>query len=172
MKRLLGNEEEKAFEFIAKAIEIAKNATCQRSKCGSVIVQLDEIIGCGFNSPPQNIEEQRRCFCSKDSYHNKVTDKTCCVHAEQRAIMDALRSNPEKIFGSRLFFIRLDENGKAMRAGEPYCTICSKTALDVGIIEFILWQDSGVCVYDTREYNELSFQYGSDKENPQIIFQF
>jgi deoxycytidylate deaminase len=160
MRYLSGEEEKKALGYIAKAADVARSATCRRSKCGSIIVQLDDIIGSGFNSPPRGIEEQRRCSCSKASYHRKVTDKTCCVHAEQRAIMDALRKNPDKLPGSRLYFIRLDGNGEASKAGEPYCTICSKMALDVGISEFVLWNNKGVCVYDTKEYNLLSFNFG------------
>jgi len=39
---------------------------------------------------------------SKDSLDRKVTDKTCCMHAEQRAIFDALRRNPEKLDGSKM----------------------------------------------------------------------
>lgn len=159
MKYLTSNEEKKALEYISQAAQIALNSTCERAHCGSIIVQDDKIIGSGFNSPPQEIEKQRRCSYSKDSYHQKVTDKTCCVHAEQRAIMDALRNNPKKLSGSRLYFIRLDHNGTPSGAGKPYCTICSKMALDVGIKEFVLWHEQGVCVYDTAEYNALSFQY-------------
>jgi hypothetical protein len=42
-------------------------------------------------------ENQRRCSNDKDKYNKKVTDKTCCVHAEQRAIMNALIDAPDKI---------------------------------------------------------------------------
>ncbi len=164
MKCLSGNEEKQALEYIKKAAEVAQNATCTKAKCGSVIVKSGEIIGTGFNSPPRNLEGQRRCSNSKDSYHKKVTDKTCCVHAEQRAIMDALSKNPEKLSGSTLYFIRLDSNKNPSRSGEPHCTICSKMALDVGIKEFVLWQDKGVCVYDTEEYNTLSFNYGLNEK--------
>ena len=159
MRYLSGDEERRALDHIAKAVDVAKKATCERAKCGSVIVQSGEVIGSGFNSPPRDIEEQRRCSMPKDSYHKKVTDKTCCVHAEQRAIMDALRKNPDRLIGSRLYFVRLDKNGTHSRAGEPYCTVCSKMALDVGISEFVLWRGR-VCVYDTEEYNSISFQFG------------
>ena len=73
--------------------------------------------------------------------------------------MDALQHNPEKLSGSRLYFIRLDEQGNKKHAGEPYCTICSKMALDVKISEFVLWREKGVCLYDAMEYNILSFEY-------------
>ncbi len=159
MKYLSGDEEKEGLEHIAEAVKVALSSTCERSRCGSVIINKGEIIGQGYNSPPQDDEEQRRCSTKKDSYHKKVTDKTCCVHAEQRAVMEALRNNPDKIVGSRLYFIRLDSEGKPFPAGKPYCTICSKMALDAGISEFVLLHEEGICVYDTKEYNTISFKY-------------
>lgn len=158
-------DDEKVTQYLSKTVEVAKNATCERSRCGAIIVSKDEIIGCGFNSPPQNIEEQRRCQVSKDSYHKKVTDKTCCVHAEQRAIMDAMKNNSNKLANSRLYFIRLNEKEEPSIARQPYCTICSKMALDVGIKEFVLWHEKGAYIYDTKEYNTISFQFGVDEAN-------
>ncbi len=160
MKLLSGLEEQEAIKFMELTAIIAKDATCTRSKCGSIIVYDNKIIGQGINTPPNNLESQRRCSNSKEIYNNKVTDKTCCVHAEQRAIMDALRKNSEKIIGSRLYFIRLDKNtNEKSYSGKPYCTMCSKMALDSGVKEFVLWHKEGITVYDTKEYNDLSFEY-------------
>jgi deoxycytidylate deaminase len=145
-------------KWMLAAAEVAVSATCSRSKCGSVIVNDGEIIGKGFNSPAGNLENQRRCDAEKSSYHSKVTDKTCCVHAEERAITDALRKNPEKLSGSMLYFIRLDGNGDSKFSGAPYCTICSKLALDAGIAEFVLWHESGIAAYKADEYNDLSYK--------------
>ncbi|MFW5704969.1 MAG: hypothetical protein ACOCXG_03925 [Nanoarchaeota archaeon] len=157
-------QESEVSRFFDNCITTAKQATCTRSKCGSIIVKDNEIIGRGFNSPPQELKTQRRCKNQKSEYHKKVTDKTCCIHAEQRAIMDALKNYPNKIKGSRLYFIRLDENDeKALVAGKPYCTICSKMALDVGISEFVLWHDYGIIAYDTQEYNNLSYEYNENE---------
>jgi len=99
-----------AEEFLNEAKKVALNSTCLRAKCGAVIVKNNEIIGKGFNSPPKNLENQRRCLINKEEYDKKVTDKTCCVHAEQRAIIDALKKNPEKLNRSKLYFIRLDKD--------------------------------------------------------------
>lgn len=159
MKYLTGDEEKKAMEYINQAAEIALQATCERAHCGCVIVENNEIIGTGFNSPPGEREDQRRCKNDKNNYHKKVTDKTCCIHAEQRAIMNALIDSPDKIIWSRLYFVRIDDDGKPTHAGKPYCTICSKMALDAGIKEFVLRDETWVCVYDTDEYNTLSFNY-------------
>jgi len=159
MKILTGEEEKDAINYFNITAEIAKNATCLRDKCGSIIVKDNEIIGEGFNSPANNLESQRRCLKDKKELHEKVKDKTCCVHAEQRAIFDALSKNANKIKDSRLYFMRLDENNNLTKAGKPYCTICSKSALDVGIKEFVLWHNEGITVYDTEEYNLISYNY-------------
>lgn len=74
-------------------------------------------------------------------------------------MINALRNNPDKLIGSILYFIRLNEDKTPARAGKPYCTICSKMALDVGIAKFVLWHDQGICIYNTDEYNNLSYQY-------------
>ncbi len=154
---LTGSEELEAIKMIDFAAQIAKSSCCYRSRCGSVIVKDQKIIGKGYNSPPL---DKKLEYCLKDSLPADFkSDKTCCIHAEQRAIMDALQHRPEKIKDSRLYFIRLDEIGNKLKAGKPYCTICSKMALDAGIAEFALWHEEGISVYDTKEYNELSFQY-------------
>lgn len=159
MRILSSAEEAEAKKYLEISAKLASQATCARSRCGSIIVNNRTIIGRGYNSPPADREDQRRCAAAKDELHQKVTDKTCCIHAEQRAIIDALRKYPNLLAGSRLYFIRLDENGHKTFAGNPYCTICSKLALDVGIKEFVLWREDGICVYETPEYNLLSFQY-------------
>jgi len=160
MHYLKGTEEQHALDYLTRAAFIAQSATCERSRCGSIIVARNEIIGIGFNSPARDLDGLRRCRVEKSTYHSKVTDKTCCVHAEQRAIMDALRRNPENIEGSRLYFMRLDAEWKPTRAGDPYCTICSKMSLDVGIDEFVLWQEQGVAVFKMDEYHLLSCEFG------------
>lgn len=139
------------------AIVCAIKSTCKRSKCGSIIFRSGMgIIGTGYNSMPCDVNGE----CFKDNLDPTFkSDKTCCIHAEQRAIMDAIRVNPYAIKGSRLYFIRLDENDQPKKSGKPYCTICSKMALDCGVSEFVLWHKEGITVYNTKEYNELSFQY-------------
>ena len=157
MRILIGEEAKRAFEFIEDAAMAAQYSCCYRSKCGSVIVKENLIIGKGYNSPPLDVKLE---YCLKDSLPaNFKSDKTCCIHAEQRAVMDALQHHPDKIKGSRLYFVRLDERGQKKKSGEPYCTLCSKFTLDAGVGEFVLWREEGICVYDTVEYNELSFKY-------------
>ena len=75
--------------------------------------------------------------------------------------MDALKNNPTRLKNSTLYFIRLSKENEKQFAGNPYCTICSKMALDVGIKEFILMHKDGIKSYNTEEYNQLSYNYKS-----------
>jgi deoxycytidylate deaminase len=146
--------------FIDMAVETSHASTCLRAKCGAVIVSGDEVIGLGYNSPPGNLESQRRCLRRDEIGPGFKSDKTCCVHAEERAVIDALKTNANKLPGSTMFFARLTEHGDS-ESTQPYCTICSKMTLDAGITHMVLKQMEGWVVYDTTEYNDASFAYGS-----------
>ncbi len=159
MSYLSGAQAQEAEKYLEEAARVALRSTCERDQCGCIIVAEGKIIGRGFNSPPGEKESQRRCSCDKSLLHPKVTDKTCCVHAEQRAILDALRTFPDQLLGATLYFARLDKQGIVLKSGKPYCTICSKMALDVGIGLFVLAHEHGITAYETEEYNLLSFAY-------------
>lgn len=140
------------------AVQVAQRARCFKSKCGSVIVKDGVIIGEGYNAPPLDNDEHR--MCDKEVALGKPKyDKTCCMHAEWRAILDALRRNPQDLNGARLYFVRIDDQGAVKRSGKPYCTTCSRLALDTGIATFALWHEEGIIEYPTDEYNKLSYQY-------------
>lgn len=158
MRILAGAEKSEAEKYIQEAASLARQAGCSDAHCGAVIVKDGEIIGRGLNSPPMGTSVNR-CRVPKSTYHVKVTDKTCCIHAEVRAVHDALRHSPHKLAGSALYFVRVDERGEPKRSGKPYCTLCSKLVLDVGVVAFYLSQEEGIVSYPMDEYNERSFSY-------------
>ena len=162
MHYLTGTEEVEGIRWMQEAAHVATQALCLKSKCGVVIVQNGEIIGSGYNAPPLDDISHRVCL-EEIAVGKPKYDRTCCMHAEWRAIFDALRRNPTKIVGSQLFFVRVDEKGNIKKSGEPYCTVCSRMALDVGIATFHLWQEKGIAAYDTSEYNTLSYSYTESK---------
>jgi hypothetical protein len=84
------------------------------------------------------------------------------MHAEWRAIMDALRNYPDNIKGSKLYFTRVNNDGEIKKSGKPFCTVCSRLALDSGVEYFILWHEDGIYEYSTSEYNRLSYEYTHD----------
>lgn len=159
MKYLEGSEYDDGVRWMTAAGHVAERALCLKAKCGTIIEKNGEIIGEGYNAPPGDAIDARKCHTQYDFQGKPNYDRTCCMHAEWRAILDASRRNPEKLAGARLFFTRVDDEGNILKSGEPFCTVCSRFALDVGIGEFVLWNEKGLCAYDTLEYNDLSYQY-------------
>jgi deoxycytidylate deaminase len=160
MKKLTGTEHDIAVSYFTAATEAAKQSSCQRAQCGAVIVKDSAIIGTGYNSPAGN--EPNRCFDTYTLPDNNKHDVTCCVHAEVRAIHDALQKYPSKLNGATLYFMRI-KNDEQTFAGVPYCTICSKEALDSNLAAFVLWHQEGIAAYNTQEYNNISYQFYKDE---------
>ncbi|MBI4032796.1 hypothetical protein HY374_03770 [Candidatus Berkelbacteria bacterium] len=159
MRTLSGEEALVAERHFAEAARVARQAKCLRAHGGSVIVSNGKIIGRGYNSPPGEKESNRTCRNTYAGTEKPRFDLTCCVHAEWRAILDAQKHHPEQLLGSRIYYIRINDDGSYRSAGKPYCTVCSRLALEVGIAEFALWHDDGSTVYDTTEYDQLSYQF-------------
>ena len=146
-------------EYFQLAAEEALLATCTHARCGSVIVtESGEVIGRGHNAPPLEDEAQRTCNEDWDLTSKPKYDKTCCVHAEWNAILDACKKAPEKLGAATLYFMRIDNDGNFTDAGEPYCTVCSRLALQSGVARFALWNE-GEQKYTTAEYNKKSYEY-------------
>lgn len=142
-----------------EAAKVAMKSLCLRDKCGAIVVLNNKIIGAGFNGPAANDIGSRKCELDLiNSTKKPKSDRTCCVHAEWRAIVEAVR-NKGDIRGSTLYFTRVGDGGALLKSGMPYCTVCSRLALDTGIKYFALWQDSGIKQYETNEYNELSYGF-------------
>lgn len=141
------------------AVDQTKQALCRYSKCGAVVIKDGEPIGRGYNAPPRNSEDHRGSCRAELVSDKMVHDCAHCVHAEWRAISDALRNNPDKVEGSTLFFVRLDEEGNILKSEAPHCTVCSRLALDSGIAGFALWQEDGIRSYPTGEFNRWSKEH-------------
>lgn len=152
---------ERARVMLDAAAQQARQGTCLRSLCGSVVADASgAIIGEGSNSLPGGCAPS---VCAKEEPGfigpGFKSDRTCCVHAEVRAITAALRTGAD-LTGSSVYFTRVDASGARVVSGRPYCTICSKFALDTGVAFFVLEHDFGVVAYPTGLYNDLSFTYG------------
>ncbi|MCX6750540.1 MAG: hypothetical protein NTZ83_03715 [Candidatus Pacearchaeota archaeon] len=158
MRRLEGFEILVAREYFQQAREEAMKSLCHLKKCGAVLAKDYIAIGKGSNSPPGN-KKLEKCF--KDSLpENFKSNRDCCIHAEQRAIDGALdKYNKEKVKGSTLYFTRINGDKSIIPVGKPFCTICSKDALDNGIAKWVLFHEDGFYEYDAEEYNEISFGF-------------
>jgi len=158
MRILDGEDKQDALKWFEKAVEVATRSLCRRALCGSVIVKNGKLMAEGFNSPPQNKSNLSTCLNEYDIPSGFRHDRTCCIHAEQRAIQDAIKAGQD-IKGAKIYFIAVDKNGDKIMATDMKCTICSRAVLDAGIKEFIFYCSEGVRSYDPEEVDRLSYQY-------------
>lgn len=159
-------------DYFQRAAAIAQYSLCRRSRCGALIVPPDGQSWAGsFNGPPDNDIKHRRCGETSPCALKPKSDRTCCVHAEQRAIIEALQSNfAHVIERTTLYFIRIDDQNHPQPSGYPYCTVCSRLALDVRIARWALWHEDGIRIYGAEEYNDLSHdEYAGTRTPPQHI---
>ena len=152
------------------ACNVAMNSLCLKSKCGAVLVGKPyfepqagthalfdgSLVSVGFNSPPRSDPAFRRCGATTPSKAHPKAGRTCCVHAEVRALLAAPR---DRIEGSTLYFSRVNEAGYLQPSGRPWCTECSKLALDLGVKTWVLWHEEGPAEYDAAHYDWLSNRY-------------
>jgi len=136
--RILEGKEKKIAEHycLIEAEKIAQKAVCLKSQRGVVIVQNKHIIGQGYNAPPLGVEACIECLSKK--YNNK---RMCsAIHAEQRAIQDALQHGYLLDQGTVMYHIKL-ENDEIKPSGKPSCFDCAKSILELGISEFVLMHE-------------------------------
>ena len=158
MRILDGVEAQEALLWFEKTAEVAARSLCKRALCGSIIVNNGELVAEGFNSPPQGNGEYRTCANEYDIPAGFRHDRTCCIHAEQRAIQNAAHEGKD-INGSRIYFVAIDAQGNKILATDMKCTICSRAVLDAGITEFAFYAAEGIKVYAPAEVDRLSYEY-------------
>lgn len=159
MKVLQGAGLKNVLPYFQAAADIAKEAACTRARCGTVIVKDGRIIGRGSNGPPLGDESRRTCGATYNLSKKPKYDKTCCIHAEWRAILNACKDFGHAIEGADLYFMRVDGEGNFTDAGQPFCTVCSRLAMESGIATFALWDSSEAKIYNAAEYDAVSYNF-------------
>jgi dCMP deaminase len=155
MKKLRGKELERGMKHLKIAAEASKSSPCKKSSRGAVIVRDDVVLSVGYNGAP-NDKVCKPCL-REEIRDNSKTELCYSIHAEQRAIMNALKDGHD-LKGSRLYHIKV-KNGEMITSDDISCTLCSRFLPESGVSEMGLFHSTGLTVYDAEEYNDLSFDY-------------
>lgn len=147
--------------WMERAAEQARRATCERDRCGAVVMRAGKIVGAGFNGPVRGFAP--RCATAKTSPLKPKSDRTCCVHAEWRALLEATQELGGKLRACVLFFTRVERSGEGQRvaSGLPYCTVCSRLAHELGLEYWVLDHGAprGLVEYTAAQYDEISHEF-------------
>ena len=109
------------------AVQVSLRSTCSRRRVGAVIVKNNNILSTGYNGSPSGlpncIEFNDRCYRSKHNIPSgEALDKCYAVHAEQNAIMNALK-NGNDLQGASIYVTTFP------------CSTCAKLIIQTGIKE-------------------------------------
>ncbi|MEM2089772.1 MAG: deaminase [Candidatus Pacearchaeota archaeon] len=154
MKYVTDENEKKEIEsYVGLAAAEAKNSTCKKSQRGAIIVKDGKILGKGHNK----VILEDLCCIRKNIRNNSKVELCAAIHAEQMAIINAVNAG-KPLNGSRMYIIKV-KDGKIKASGKPSCTVCSKMIYESGIAEVVLLHENGYAIYNSEEFNELSFEY-------------
>jgi deoxycytidylate deaminase len=149
-------ELEEAMLYLRQAAEVSDKSHCKKSHRGAIVIRDGYLVASGFNKP--TIED---LCCLRDTIHDNSHVECCtAIHAEEMAIV---RSRPDMLAGGTMYHIKV-KAGEMLPSGPPSCTTCSRSVLESGIKDFVIWHPEGICVYGAEEFNRLSFEYFLNKK--------
>lgn len=148
-----------AAQALQRAIEMAvTRPLCQKSHRGVILFHPDR-DGCtlAVNGPPRGFKCDGSPAC-------RAACRDVAVHAEARAIMDALEhgtSLRDDLMGSagwELLHVKVID-GAAVPSGPPSCVRCSALILEAGISKVWLLHEDGLKSYTAVEFHRLSLEH-------------
>ena len=82
---------------------------------------------------------------------------SCRTHAEQRALMLAREGDGwQRLQGSKLIYVRLEADDSVRLEDPHFCARCSRTALSLGVAEWIFALSDGLASYSSADYDKIS----------------
>ncbi len=155
MRYITDPNEKSFFQGVLRlAAQIAFMSVCKKAKRGVILLRGREIIGKGWN----NQTRPSQCDnCPRENVHDGSQHDLCLeIHAEQMAILDALKNGYSNLRGTVMIQIKV-KGGQMVPSEKPTCTWCSRYLEYFGI-NFVLWHREGIAIYAPDEINTLSLQ--------------
>jgi deoxycytidylate deaminase len=151
--------------IVSLAVDTANRGPCAKSKRGVVIYSVATAGGVGviwgnaFNSPPWPFECSNTDACKADCGR-------ICVHAEQRAIIQALTPSETELRHPlagdpraelHLVHVKTVDGKLVPSPGGPSCDQCAKLILEAGIRTVWLYVQDGVWSrYDAAGFHQAT----------------
>ncbi len=128
------------------AVEYAKESKC-KSKRGVVIWHREKgLMASGWNAPPSP-------FICDGSDACKATCSKTALHAEQVAIIKALKMHDYLIIREcEMIHVKVVD-GLAVTSEKPSCWQCSKLILESGLKSMWLYQKEGLVEYTAEDFH-------------------
>jgi deoxycytidylate deaminase len=140
-----------ARQMMERAAELARDSHA-RTRHAAALVRDGSLLAWGTNGVPFPGEDHCYCKVAERGDHDQ-----CRTHAEQRAISLAREGDGwQRLQGSTLIYVRLEADD-SVRLEEPhFCARCSRTALSLGVAEWIFALSDGLSSYSAADYDKIA----------------
>ncbi|MGO8961640.1 MAG: hypothetical protein ACLQFR_30350 [Streptosporangiaceae bacterium] len=140
-----------AQQMAERAAELARDSRA-RTRHAAVLIREGSLLAWGTNGVPFPGEDH--CYCK----FGEVGDHDQCrTHAEQRAITLAREGDGWRLLqGSKLIYVRLEEDDSIRLENPHFCARCSRLALSLGVAEWIFALPDGLAGYTAADYDRIA----------------
>ena len=140
-----------AEQMVERAAELARDSRA-RTRHAAVLVKDGSLLAWGTNGVPFPGEDHCYCRAGELGQHDR-----CRTHAEQRALMLAREGDGwQRLQGSKLIYVRLEADDSVRLEDPHFCARCSRTALSLGVAEWIFALSDGLASYSSADYDKIS----------------
>ena len=140
-----------AQQMVERAAELARDSHA-RTRHAAVLVRDGSLLAWGTNGVPFPGEDHCYCKVGELGQHDQ-----CRTHAEQRALMLAREGDGwQRLHGSRLIYVRLGADDSVRLEDPHFCARCSRTALSLGVSEWIFALSDGLASYSSADYDKIA----------------
>ena len=137
--------------MVERAAELARDSHA-RTRHAAVLVRDGSMLAWGTNGVPFPGEDHCYCKVGERGDHDQ-----CRTHAEQRALSLAREGDGwQRLQGSRLIYVRLGADDSVRLEDPHFCARCSRTALSLGVSEWIFALSDGLASYSSADYDKLA----------------
>lgn len=138
-------------QMVERAAELARDSHA-RTRHAAVLVRDGSLLAWGTNGVPFPGEDHCYCKAGVLGDHDQ-----CRTHAEQRAITLAREGDGWRTLqGSKLIYVRLGPDDSLRLEDPHFCARCSRTALSLGVAEWIFALPDGLTSYSSADYDKVA----------------
>jgi len=148
---LTRQDSHEAQQMVERAAELARDSHA-RTRHAAVLVRDGSMLAWGTNGVPFPGEDHCYCKAGELGDHDQ-----CRTHAEQRAISLARAGDGwRRLQGSKLIYVRLEADDSVRLQDPHFCARCSRTALSLGVAEWIFALSDGLTSYSSADYDKIA----------------
>jgi deoxycytidylate deaminase len=137
--------------MVERAAELARDSHA-RTRHAAVLVRDGSLLAWGTNGVPFPGEDHCYCKAGELGQH-----EGSLLGVGAAVVMLAREGDGwQRLQGSKLIYVRLEADDSVRLDDPHFCARCSRTALSLGVAEWIFALSDGLASYSSADYDKIS----------------